>query len=698
MSRVVDEKILRHWFKECESSWPSEDYQFLLQYQNDPNFKKGLETAYLLEQVNSGNVLKITAILFMLEIPKEKVPECYQNYLRQLFLLKETSDLSKSQARTKETLRKMLLAIVEDVHTLVIILAHQVVIMRHLKNESDEVKREIAKQTRDVFAPLANRLGLGRFKWELEDEVLHYLKPDEYKQLSKELMEKRGDRERYIQAIIQDIESMLKAEEIKGEVSGRVKHIYSIWKKMTTKRKTFDELFDVRAVRVIVESISDCYRVLGMVHEKWTPISKEFDDYIANPKPNGYQSLHTAVLGPNNKTVEVQIRTKEMHEHAELGVAAHWHYKESDASLNQQAKLNRVRQLLDQEEHSEPTNELLDKDLFGTNVYVLTPNQEAIELVSGATPLDFAYQIHTNLGHRCRGAKVNGKIVPLTYVLNNGDVVEILTGKHASPSRDWLSPHLAYVKSNRTRAKIRTWFKQQDQEKNILAGKQLLDRELSRLNLNLSQDEIAKLVARLNCNSLNELHSNLGSGEITLNQLLLRIPTHLNTIKQDEVTTDSLVRPQTKSNGQSNGIQVRGVGNLLVQIAPCCKPAPPDLIGGFVTIGKGVTIHRKGCLNFVNMSEQSPARVIDVDWDIDSEQSAQSELYIKAHSHPDLLKEVRDLIANEKLRTINAKSNVDEDEECTVLRITLELKHLDQLSRLIDRLSQLPYVIDVHRV
>ena len=446
-----------------------------MQYKDDERFKRALETAYLLGQV-SGIPLRITAMFFVLEIPIEKVPESYHNFLRQLNLLKETSDLSGAQEKTKEILRKMLLAIVEDVQTLVIILANQVVKMRHLKHESDEVKRVVAEQTRDVFA------------------VLHYLKPQDYKKISQNLNEKRLDREVYIHEIIEELEMMVAAEGIEAEISGRVKHIYSIWKKMSTKGKSFEELLDVRAVRVIVKNLSDCYRVLGMVHEKWPPLPKEFDDYIANPKPNGYQSLHTAVLGPKNKAIEVQIRTRKMHEHAELGVAAHWHYKESDASLSQQAKLNRVRQLLDQEANSESTKELLDKDLFGENVYVLTPNREAIELVAGATPLDFAYQIHTNLGHRCRGAKVNGRIVPLTYVLNNGDEVEILTGKNAAPSRDWLSPHLAYVKSNRTRAKIRGWFKQQAQEKNIAAGKQLLDREFSRLNLNLSPDAQLKIV------------------------------------------------------------------------------------------------------------------------------------------------------------------------------------------------------------
>ncbi len=694
MSRVVDETTLRDWFAQCQESWPQTEYQLFLEHQNDPSFKRALETAYLLGQV-SGIQLRIIAMLFVLEIPLEQVPEGYHSFLRQLNLLKETSNLSGAQEKTKEILRKMLLAIVEDVQTLVIILANQVVRMRHLKHEPDEIKILVAEQTRDVFAPLANRLGLSRFKWELEDEVLHYLKPQDYKLISKNLNEKRIDREVYIQSIIKEVEDLIAAEGIEGEVSGRVKHIYSIWKKMTTKGKSFEELLDVRAVRVIVKNLSDCYRVLGMVHEKWPPLPREFDDYIANPKPNGYQSLHTAVLGPQNKAIEVQIRTRKMHEHAELGVAAHWHYKESDASLSQQAKLNRVRQLLDQEANSESSKELLDKDLFGENVYVLTPNREAIELVAGATPLDFAYQIHTNLGHRCRGAKVNGRIVPLTYVLNNGDEVEILTGKNAAPSRDWLSPHLAYVKSNRTRAKIRSWFKQQAQEKNIAAGKQLLDREFSRLNLNLSPDALLKIAKRLNCNSINELHAQLGAGEVTINQFLTRLP-NAQPVDEPAITPDSLIRPQTQTKGNDAGVRVQGVGNLLVQMAACCKPAPPELIGGFVTINRGVVIHRKTCSNFINMIEQSPAREIDVDWGYDAEQRVTSDLMIKAHSHQDLLKEVNNLITNEQLRIIdiNMKS---EGNGIAQIFVTLELNHLNQLSRLIDRLSQLPFVIEAHR-
>ncbi len=693
MSRVVDEKRLRDWFESCHDCWPEEEFQFLLQYKDDARFKRALETAYLLGQV-SGIPLRVTAMFFVLEIPLEKVPESYHSFLRQLNLLKETSDLSGAQEKTKEILRKMLLAIVEDVQTLVIILANQVVKMRHLKYESDEVKRIVAEQTRDVFAPLANRLGLSRFKWELEDEVLHYLKPEDYKKISQNLNEKRLDREVYIHEIIEELEMMIAAEGIEAEVSGRVKHIYSIWKKMTTKGKSFEELLDVRAVRVIVKNLSDCYRVLGMVHEKWPPLPKEFDDYIANPKPNGYQSLHTAVLGPKNKAIEVQIRTRKMHEHAELGVAAHWHYKESDASLSQQAKLNRVRQLLDQEANSESTKELLDKDLFGENVYVLTPNREAIELVAGATPLDFAYQIHTNLGHRCRGAKVNGRIVPLTYVLNNGDEVEILTGKNAAPSRDWLSPHLAYVKSNRTRAKIRGWFKQQAQEKNIAAGKQLLDREFARLNLNLSPDAQLKIARKLNCNSINELHAQLGSGEVTINQFLTRVPNMHP--EEPAITADSLIRPQTQSKVNDNGVRVQGVGNLLVQMASCCKPAPPEVIGGFVTVNRGVVIHRKTCSNFLNMIEQSPAREIDVDWGYDSEKKVTSDLMIKAHHHNDLLKEVNTLITNEKLRIIDISVKNDELDNA-IIYATVELNHLNQLSRLIDRLIQLPFVIEAHR-
>ncbi|MDG9729676.1 bifunctional (p)ppGpp synthetase/guanosine-3',5'-bis(diphosphate) 3'-pyrophosphohydrolase [Ignatzschineria sp. RMDPL8A] len=699
MSKTITLADLQSWLAEQKTEWKPEHYDSIITYAEHPLYKRALETAYLLDRMHVTTVPQASAIFFVLGIPQEEQPEDLRKFIDNLFTLNKLSSFSTLQERSKsqETLRKMLLALADDVRAIVVMIAYQVILMRNARDFDPETQRLIAKNTAAIFAPLANRLGLARLKWELEDFSLRFLEPDTYKQLASKLDGKRKDREAYIEKIIERLKSLLGENGIEGSVSGRVKHIYSIWKKMTKKNIDFDELFDVRAVRIMVDDVATCYAVLGLVHELWTPIPKEFDDYIANPKPNGYQSLHTAVLGPENKTLEIQIRTYQMHENAELGVAAHWRYKEGSGASIDQKHLNWFRDFLHKEleEHEEINEDELEEGVFDDYVYVMTPAGEPIELMRGSTPLDFAYKIHTDLGHRCRGAKVNGKIVPLTYVLNNQDKVEILAGKQLQPSRDWMSPYLGYTFSNRTRAKVRAWFKAQHQENNLQAGKQMLEKELTKLNIHLAPEELQRLASRLHFGGVNELYSNIGSGDVTLNQVLTRLPS-FDKQKKEEVTPDSIVRPKSKDMDTQKGVQVRGVGSLLINMATCCRPAPPDLIGGYITLNRGVSIHRINCSNYQNMLEQNPERRIDVDWGLESEQTVLANLHVTAAPSSDVLKEVSVLASNEGLKITGMTMKSDQNDSL-LLDFTLEISHLDQLSRLLERLMQIPDIIEAYR-
>ncbi|GBU09833.1 hypothetical protein AwWohl_09710 [Gammaproteobacteria bacterium] len=469
---------------------------------------------------------------------------------------------------------------------------------------------------------------------------------------------------------------------------------------MESKGRSLDQLFDVRAIRVKVANLSDCYTALGVIHEKWQPIPKEFDDYIANPKTNGYQSLHTAVLGPKERTLEVQIRTQAMHDYAELGVAAHWRYKEGNSASNQQDALNWLRQILDSKDDINQSDDAVDQfkaAVFSDRVYVLTPKGQAIELIAGATPLDFAYQIHTDLGHRCRGAKINNKIVPLTYILKNADVIEILTTKIPHPSRDWISPHLAYLKSPKSRTKVRAWFKQQDQEKNLSEGKLMLERELNRLHYQCDPETLLKISNKLNVSSINELYINIGSGDITLNQFLARLPINDKAQRAFNFSNIFLGDKNKLLKNTDNGIHVRGVGNLLTVIANCCKPAPPELIGGFITLNRGVSIHKADCTNFLHLLEQSPMRRIDVDWGIEPSCGVSVDIMLIAYDRADLLKDISSTISNERLKITNMKMAPSEQEGEMHLEFSVDINHIDQLSRLLDRLLQLPNIIEARR-
>ncbi|PWV65711.1 GTP diphosphokinase [Plasticicumulans acidivorans] len=596
-----------------------------------------------------------------------------------------------------EALRKMLLAMAQDVRVVLIALAMRLERMRRLGAEDPGTQVRIARETQDLFAPLANRLGIGSLKWELEDLALRYLEPRAYKGIARALDERRIERQSYIEEAMAALREELQRAGIRAEVSGRVKHIYSIWKKMQRKRLPFNEIFDVRAVRVIVDSVADCYAALGVVHARWNHIRKEFDDYIANPKANGYRSLHTAVFGPEGRTLEVQIRTLEMHQNAELGVAAHWRYKEGGTAHGSafEQQIAWLRQMLEWKDEDGDGDDLLDRfkaEALQDRVYVLTPRGQIIELPQGATPLDFAYHVHTELGHRCRGAKVNGRIVPLTYELKNGEQIEILSAKSATPSRDWLLPHLGYLRSARARTKVRNWFRQLDLEHSISSGRQALERELHRLgvrNVNLE-----RLAEQLGHARAEELFAAIGRGETTI--------AHVVSVAQDMILPPPQVEPelpvtQAPRATESGEVHIRGVGKLLTQMAKCCHPVPYDAIVGFITIGRGVTIHRRDCPNLLDLEEHHSERLIEVSWGDEIEASYSVDIQIEAYDRTGLLRDITQVLANDKINVVAVNTLSDKAAGTARMTLTIEICDVGQLSRLLDKLAQLPNVIDASR-
>ena len=517
------------------------------------------------------------------------------------------------QAQQIEALRKMLLAMVQDIRVVLIKLAERTQTMRRLANADESQQKLIAHETRGIFAPLANRLGVWQIKWELEDLSLRFLEPQLYKQVAKLLDERRADREQYIADVLQLLRQELAQAGITADVTGRPKHIYSIINKMKRKHLEFSELYDVRAVRILVPELRDCYTALGLIHNLWQPIPGEFDDYIAHPKSNGYRSLHTAVIGPRDLAIEVQIRTTEMHQHSELGVAAHWRYKEggkSDAKFDE--KIAWLRQILEWKEDVADNGDMLEQfksELFQDHVYVLTPQGKVIDLPKGATPVDFSYTLHTDLGHRTRGAKVDGSIVPLNYKLQNGQRVEILTTKIGSPSRDWLSPALGYLQSNRARAKVRQWFKMQNFDENVAQGRTQLDKELHRLGVTAINQE--KLAQRLHFNKLEDLLAAIGRNEVSQHQLTVAIQEEIpGKIEEAKPAAPRATATQTTP----KGVLVQGVGNLLTRTAQCCHPAPPDTIVGYVTRDRGITLHRSDCPAMQRLPENRRDRMLEAQW------------------------------------------------------------------------------------
>ncbi len=604
-----------------------------------------------------------------------------------------------------DNIRKMLLAMVEDVRAVVIKLAERICLLREIKNADEEVKVLIAREIADVYAPLANRLGIGQLKWELEDISFRYLHPQTYKDIAKQLDGKRIDRETFIDDFVSQLQARLDKDQIRAKVYGRPKHIYSIWKKMNGKQLKFDELFDVRAVRIVTDRLQDCYGALGVVHTLWHHIPREFDDYVANPKPNGYQSIHTIVVGPEGKTVEIQIRTEQMHEDAELGVAAHWKYKEGSASGKQsgyEEKINWLRKILQWQEDVAESGNLVDEvrsQVFEDRVYVFTPSGEVVDLPLGSTVLDFAYYIHSHVGHKCIGAKVDGRIVQFTYQVETGQRIEIITSKHPNPKRDWLNPNLGYIKTSRARSKIQHWFKQQDRDKNIVAGREMLETELARTNLKIKDAQSA--VERFNMVSMDDLLAGIGGGDVRLNQVVNHVQSKLRTneLSDEEVLEDLVKKSQSKPVRKGKGqVEVNGVGNLMSHIAKCCQPVPGDEIFGFITKGRGISVHRADCDQVKELIRAHPERSVEVVWGENYSGGYKIRIRVYANDRSGLLRDLTSVLAAEKSNVLSMTSSSDVKTQTAAIELELELYNLDGLSRVIAKLSQVDGVSEARRV
>ncbi|GIU15978.1 GTP pyrophosphokinase [Shewanella sp. c952] len=604
-----------------------------------------------------------------------------------------------------DNIRKMLLAMVEDVRAVVIKLAERICLLREIKNADEEVKVLIAREIADVYAPLANRLGIGQLKWELEDISFRYLHPQTYKDIAKQLDGKRIDRETFIDDFVSQLQARLDKDQIRAKVYGRPKHIYSIWKKMNGKQLKFDELFDVRAVRIVTDRLQDCYGALGVVHTLWHHIPREFDDYVANPKPNGYQSIHTIVVGPEGKTVEIQIRTEQMHEDAELGVAAHWKYKEGSASGKQsgyEEKINWLRKILQWQEDVAESGNLVDEvrsQVFEDRVYVFTPSGEVVDLPLGSTVLDFAYYIHSHVGHKCIGAKVDGRIVQFTYQVETGQRIEIITSKNPNPKRDWLNPNLGYIKTSRARSKIQHWFKQQDRDKNIVAGREMLETELARTNLKIKDAQSA--VERFNMVSMDDLLAGIGGGDVRLNQVVNHVQSKLRTneLSDEEVLEDLVKKSQSKPARKGKGqVEVNGVGNLMSHIAKCCQPVPGDEIFGFITKGRGISVHRADCDQVKELIRAHPERSVEVVWGENYSGGYKIRIRVIASDRSGLLRDLTSVLAAEKSNVLSMTSSSDVKTQTAAIELELELYNLDGLSRVIAKLSQVDGVSEARRV
>lgn len=608
------------------------------------------------------------------------------------------------QHNQQENLRKMLVNMVGDVRVALIKIAERTCALRQVKDAPREKCLQVAREVADIYAPLAHRLGIGQIKWELEDLSFRYLHEDEYKAIAKLLAEKRLDRDRYIHDVVETIKSLMEAQNIHHyDVDGRAKHIYSIWRKMKRKRIDFSQVHDVRAVRILVPDVADCYTVLGIVHSRWHHVPNEFDDYIANPKKNGYQSLHTAVMGPENKVLEIQIRTFAMHDEAELGVCAHWRYKGHDTnakSRSYEEKIAWLRQVLEWQDEVGGFGDLregLSSDVAPDRIYVFTPDGHVIDLPRIATPIDFAYRVHTEIGHRCRGAKINGRIVPLTYKLKTGQQVEILTATKGGPSRDWLNPSLGYVRTSRARAKIQAWFKYQARDQNLDEGRALFEREMRRLDV--EGLDLAKLAAAVNYQNADDMYAALGAGDLRIGQVLHQAQQLFGETDDQEQLDRLLAKPRRQpSKATKSDITVLGVGNLKTSMANCCRPVPGEPIVGFITQGRGVTVHRQDCSNILQLRMEEPQRIIEVEWGERAHTRYPVTIEIQAWDRSGLLRDVTGLLGNEKVNVLAVNTRTDTDEGIARLRITLEVDGLESLGRLFSRIQQLPNVTEVRRL
>ncbi len=596
-----------------------------------------------------------------------------------------------------DNMRKMLLAMVDDVRSVLIKLADRLCALRSVAPMPNHMRKNIATEVMEIYAPLANRLGIGAIKWEMEDLAFRYLKPVEYKTIAAGLNAKRLDRDRYVNLIVEDLKQHLKEMDIEHfAVYGRSKHINSIANKMTRKKVDISEIYDATAVRILVDTKEQCYEVLGLIHAKWQQIIKEFDDYIINPKDNGYQSLHTAVIGPENRVFEVQIRTFQMHELAEMGVAAHWKYKEGklQSRASHERKIEWLREVLawHRDVSANKGINTIETEFLEDRVYVFTPDGDILDLPIGVTTLDFAYHVHSQIGHRCRGAKVNGSIVPLTYTLKTGDKVEILTGKEERPSRDWINPNLNYLKTSKARAKVLHWFKQQNYEENCTEGHEILDKELK--NLGIKVDLVERVLPSLKFKSIDDLCAALGRGDLKIGQILARVaPT-----ERTDANLQKIIKTKKITKSPTNSLILEGVGNLLTHIARCCQPLPGDEVIGYVTIGRGVSIHRQNCKNILNATSKQKNRFLEVSWRQKNHEQYMVNILIRAFNRSTLVRDITNLLTSERAHVYSLETEDDKLENILQVKLTIATDGLNSLARILDRIGQIPNVVETRRI
>lgn len=624
--------------------------------------------------------------------------------------------LEKIQFRSKEeqqneNYRKMFVAMAQDIRVIVIKLADRLHNMRTLKYQSEESQRRIAYETLEIFCPIAHRLGISAIKWEMEDIALRYLNPQQYYRIANLVQKKRVEREQYIANVIGRIQEKLDEMGIDADLSGRPKHIYSVYQKMTTKNKQFNEIYDLLAIRIIVENIKDCYATLGIIHTLWKPMPGRFKDYIAMPKANMYQSLHTTVIGPNGEPTEVQIRTWEMHRTSEYGIAAHWAYKEGGVvpAGNFEDKMSWFREILELQQETKDASEFMESlkmDFFSDLVFVFTPKGEVIELPAGSVPLDFAYRIHTEVGNRTIGAKVNGRIVPLDHQLRTGDIVEILTSKHSyGPSQDWVK----IAQSSHARSKIKQWFKKERREENVEKGRELLERELKRLGLEpsawLTEDKLSEVAKKFTFNDIEDMLSAIGFSGITAAQICTRLTEKLRKEQEEaslieltnEVREVKTAAPEKKSR-PTNGVRVKGIDNLLVRFARCCNPIPGDEIVGYITRGRGVSVHRCDCTNIPSPDDgEEAARVIEVEWEQSIESNYSVDIEITGLDRRGMLNEVLQAVSESKTN-ISAVSGRSDKNKMSLIHMTILIRNNEHLQSVVDKIKRVRDVYSVHRI
>lgn len=680
----------------------------LTTFYGQPCIEQGLEMAGImldlkLDQESIASAIIVSSLQntnLSFETITEQLGETIAKLIKgwqQMNLINTLANIKTRDQTQIDRLRKTLLAMASDIRVVLIKLAERTSLMRGIKNINPIERKRLAQETMDLYAPLANRLGIGQIKWELEDLAFHYIDPETYKTIAKFLAERRVDREKRIQAIISKLKEELVKDNIKADITGRAKHIYSIFLKMQQKHLELKYIYDYSAIRILVDNLADCYTTLGIAHQLWEHIPEEFDDYISNPKPNGYRSVHTAVVGPDGKNIEIQIRTRDMHEEAEHGIAAHWLYKEKKPQQSgYENKITFLRQLLDWHKEvaqDENVPKKINQLIFEDRVYVFTPVGDIFDLPFGATPLDFAYHLHSELGHRCRGAKVNGHIVPLTYSLQTGDQVDIITSKTGTPSRDWLNKEFGYIKTSRARAKVAQWFRQQEVTQYIESGKHTLEREFSRTGIH--HPNIQKIASRFNLKDDDALFAAIGHGLIRMAQVIQAAHAE----QHHEREAQPPVAPLHKKTATPpSGLKIVGAMDLLTRIARCCKPIPGDEIVGYITQGRGVSIHRKQCQNITHLAPDHEGRFLDVSWDTQQVANYFVDLQIQAYGREDLLKEVSLLVSTLKIDLISLNSTLSKQTNTIYITMTIQIHDLAQLKQLLAHIQQLPKIIDVKRI